>query len=276
MRASVFVETGPYLRRPRCLRNSSLYLELFTLIVLSTKLLANTRNNFTTMAAAADVQSVPSFMRTVPGSINIPVAKFPSPPKSVSISIKPQEVAANVVKSFNRALLRNDYSTLSTLFQEDGYWRDHLALSWKFRTVQGPDSILNFLTNCAGSKDGFRLKEITVDDSLEVRSPKVLPIDSSGHVLGVQFFFTLKTALGTGQGLCRLAEDHGQWKIFTFYTRIQELTGYEESINHRRPKGAEHGGQPGRKNWAERRAVASNFEGESEPTVLIIGKLKAR
>ncbi|KAH6986444.1 hypothetical protein BKA56DRAFT_546205 [Ilyonectria sp. MPI-CAGE-AT-0026] len=210
-------------------------------------------------------------MRTVPGSINIPVAKFPSPSKSVSISNNPQEVAAKVVEKFNNALLGNDYPTLSALFQEDGYWRDHLSLSWKFRTVQGPHSILNFLTNCAGSKDGFRLKEIAIDNSLEVRSPKVLPIDSSGHVLGVQFFLTLKTAFGTGQGLCRLVEDDGRWKIFTLYTRIQELKGYEELVNHRRPKGAEHGGQPGRKSWAERRAVASNFEGASEPTVLIIG-----
>ncbi|KAM6525778.1 hypothetical protein FALCPG4_011313 [Fusarium falciforme] len=220
------------------------------------------------MAAAAI--DVPSYMRTVPGSINIPVAKFPAPSKTPASS-DPQEVAAALVENINQAVQKHDYPALARLFTDDGYWRDHLALSWVFRTVQGPSAILDFLKSAAGSKDGFRLKSISIDDSSAVRSPKTIPIDGLATVFGVQFFFTIETALGTGQGLARAVEHNGEWKIFTLYTRLQEFKGYEESINEHRPKGVEHGGKPGRKNWAQRRAAAANFEDGSEPAVLIIG-----
>lgn len=220
------------------------------------------------MAAAAI--DVPSYMRTVPGSINIPVAKFPAPSKTPASS-DPQEVAAALVENINQAVQKHDYPALARLFTDDGYWRDHLALSWVFRTVQGPSAILDFLKSAAGSKDGFRLKSISIDNSSAVRSPKTIPIDGPATVFGVQFFFTIETALGTGQGLARAVEHNGEWKIFTLYTRLQEFKGYEESINEHRPKGVEHGGKPGRKNWAQRRAAAANFEDGSEPAVLIIG-----
>lgn len=221
------------------------------------------------MAAAAI--DVPSYMRTVPGSINIPVAKFPAPSKTPASS-DPQEVASALVENINQAVQKHDYPALARLFTDDGYWRDHLALSWVFRTVQGPSAILDFLKSAAGSKDGFRLKSISIDNSSAVRSPKTIPIDGLATVFGVQFFFKIETALGTGQGLARAVEHNGEWKIFTLYTRLQEFKGYEESINEHRPKGVEHGGKPGRKNWAQRRAAAANFEDGSEPAVLIIGK----
>ncbi|KAM5342171.1 hypothetical protein ACJ41O_015202 [Fusarium nematophilum] len=225
------------------------------------------------MAAAAAVNAqppVPSYMRTVPGSINIPVAKFPAASK-IPASSDPQEAATAVVEAFNRLLQKNDYAGLARLFTDDGYWRDHLALSWVFRTVQGPSAILDYLSNCATSKDGFRLKKIAIDSTSDVRAPKVVPIDGSATVHGVQFFFTVDTAIGTGQGIGRLVEDNGQWKIFTLYTRLQELKGHEEGIYERRPRGVEHGGKPGRKNWADRRALASDFQDGDEPVVLIIG-----
>ncbi|KAM0433519.1 hypothetical protein ACHAPT_004399 [Fusarium lateritium] len=220
------------------------------------------------MAAAAI--EVPSYMRTVPGSINIPVAKFPAPSKTPASS-DPQQVAAALIDSVNRAVQKHDYPALARLFTDDGYWRDHLALSWVFRTVQSPSAILEFLKNCGSSKDGFRLKSISIDSSSSVREPKTVPIDGPATVFGVQFFFNIETALGTGQGLARAVEHNGEWKIFTFYTRLQEFKGYEEAINEHRPKGVEHGGKPGRKNWAQRRAAAANFEDGSEPAVLIIG-----
>ena len=224
------------------------------------------------MTTAVEAQHIPSYMRSVPGSVNVHVAKFPAPSKKELSLDSPQKVASSIINAFNAAISKQEYSTIAALFTENGYWRDHLALSWQFRTVQGHGPILEFLNKCAGSKDGIRLQKISVDVSSEVRSPKAAPIDDSGEVLGVQFFITLETSLGTGQGLVRLAEvSDGQWRIFNLYTRIQELKGFEETINGRRPKGVEHGGQPGRKNWAERRAAAADFRDGNEPTVLIIG-----
>jgi hypothetical protein len=219
------------------------------------------------MAAA---ETIPSHIRCVPGSVNIPVAKFP-----VAAKVAEQDankVAANFIETFNNALSKGDYVTLSNFFGEDGFWRDHLALSWNFRTVRGPKDVLAFLKESASSKDGFRLKSIAIDSSTATRAPQVTPVDGgTAGVDGVQFFFNLETTIGAGIGLVRLVEDGGAWKVFTLYTSLRELKGHEEVINHRRGNGVEHGGKPGRQNWAERRAAAADYEDGSEPSVLIIG-----
>ncbi|KAH8156147.1 hypothetical protein CIB48_g12099 [Xylaria polymorpha] len=223
--------------------------------------------------ATAEVESVhlvPSHMRCVPGSVNIKLAKFPSPTKKIE-NLDPSKVASNLVDDFNKALDQKNYSAVANLFVEDGYWRDHLALSWVFRTIQTPPHILDFLKSCAESRDGFRLKSVDVDAKTVIRSPKVVPVDASGTVFGIQFFITVTTVLGTGIGIMRLVEQGGQWKIFTLYTRLEELRGHEEAINHQRAKGADHGGKPGRKNWAEKRAAEADFNAGNEPAVLVVG-----
>lgn len=219
-----------------------------------------------------NAQPVPSHMRSVPGSINIPVAKFPTGHKSPAPSdIDITTAVKHMVDNVNKALHEHSYTALADSFTEDGYWRDHLALSWEFRTLHGPPKILGYLQNCSSSKDGFRLQKIMRDDSNTARAPNLVPIDAAGTVTGIQFYFTCQTVLGTGRGIARLVEQNGAWKIFTFYTRLEDLKGYEEPVGPLRSKGVEHGGKPGRKNWAERRTAASNFEDGDSPAVIIIG-----
>ena len=221
--------------------------------------------------ATADVQSaVPSHMRTVPGSVNIHIAQYPSP-AAAAPATDPTKVASDLVGTFNQALEKNDFATLAGLFVENGYWRDHLALTWAFRTARSPPAILDYLQSSARSRDGFRLKKIVVDDSSAVRAPKLGPIDVAGEVVGVQFFIILETAVGTGTGVVKLAQEGGQWKIFTLYTRLDQIRGHEEAINGRRGQGVQHGGQPGRKNWAERRQADAEYT-STEPTVFIVGR----
>lgn len=215
--------------------------------------------------------TVPSHMRTVPGSINIDVTEFPSA-KLPSSDINPSEVASQLVDGFNHALSKNDLNALSRNFAEAGYWRDHLALTWAFRTIRSPSLILDFLQDASSSRDGFRLKEVAVDSSSDARRPKIASLDATGQISVVQFFITLKTVIGTGSGLIKLIHEGGEWKIFTMYTRLEELEGYEEPTDARRSKGVQHGGNPGRKNWAERRQAEADFTSAS-PTVLVIGEL---
>lgn len=221
-----------------------------------------------TMAVAIDV---PSHMRPVPGSINITAAEFPQAVKPVK-PIQPSEIAADFVSTFNTALQRKNLLDVSLLFLEGGFWRDHLALTWQLRTLQGPARIYDFLKGAATSKDGFRIKKIDVDSSNAVRAPRLAPVDADGEVIGVQFFLTIDTAIGTGQGLVRLVEEAGTWKIFTLYTRLEELKGHEEAIYDNRPRGVEHGGKPGRQNWADRRAAALDYTDGSEPAVVVVGR----
>lgn len=221
--------------------------------------------------ATADVQSLPSHMRSVPGSVNIPIANFP-PATKPDTTLDPASIASALVTKFNQSLSNQDFPTLSRLFIEDGYWRDHLAVTWVFRTVRSPATILGFLQNSAKSRDGFRLAKIAVDETSTVRAPKAVPVDAAGEVHGIQFFITLETAIGRGTGLVKLVQEGGDWKIFTLYTRLEELRNHEEAVNERRGRGVEHGGKPGRKNWAERRQADADFT-SSEPTVLVVGTL---
>jgi hypothetical protein len=213
---------------------------------------------------------IPSHMRPVPGSINIAPASFPLPAKAAK-STNPSEIAANFVVAFNDALKNKALLDLALLFLDNGFWRDHLALTWELRTLQGPPRIYDFLKGAATSRDGFRLQKIAVDASNVVRAPKFAPVDADGEVVGVQFFLTIDTVHGTGQGLVRLVEEAGNWKVFTLYTKLEELKGHEQNIFDRRPVGAEHGGKPGRSNWADKRAEAVDYADGSEPAVLVVG-----
>jgi len=208
-------------------------------------------------------------MRSEPGSVNIPLAKFPATSRATVLDA--DKIATDFVGTFNKALSERDYRAVSDLFVEEGFWRDHLALSWAFRTVRGPKSILDFLQHCAGSRDGFRLKSITIDRSSTVRAPQVAPMDGAGDVSGIQFVFKLETVIGSGEGVARLVEQRSGWKIFSLYTSLQELKGHEEAVYHRRSQGVDHGGKPGRKNWAERRTLEAGYGDGSEPSVLIVG-----
>lgn len=212
--------------------------------------------------SATDPTLTISKERCVPGSINIPVAIWP--PTATTISANPETVAAKVVNDFNSALGSGDTKGIAELFLKDGYWRDHLAVKWDLHTHQGQDNIAAFLA------DGCPLTKIEVDKSAAFRSPQYGAFDGLGTVRGIQFFVTFTSETGSGQGVARLAEKNGQWKIFTLFTALTQIAGHEETLGHRRAKGVEHGGKIDRKNWQDRRIADTNFE-NSEPTVLIVG-----
>ncbi|EAL86271.1 hypothetical protein KXX16_001318 [Aspergillus fumigatus] len=220
--------------------------------------------------ARVDVQqSVPSHLRTVPGSFNIPPASLPAPSKVGTFD--PERVASDLVDVFNLALDQHNYPKVTSLFTDNGFWRDHLALSWQLRTVHGHEAILKYLERCSESRDGMRLRRISIDRSSSVRAPKAWVLDGAGEVQGIQFFFEAETVHGSAVGVARLAMQNDGWKIFTLFTSLQELKGHEELLGHRRPKGAQHGDHPDRKNWAERRADSMAYIDNCEPTVIIIG-----
>lgn len=206
-------------------------------------------------------------VQTAPGSTNVPIASYPA--STPSPSADSAKVAADLVASFNAAIANKDYAGIAGLFLPDGYWRDHLALTWDYRTLKTP-AIQAFLEGAAASRDGFRLKKVEVDSSAPHRAPKVLAL---GPGSCVHFFVRVETVLGEGLGLVQAVERDGAWKIFTLYTGLRELKGHEEGTFHQRPVGVEHGGIPGRTNWADRRKLAAEYKDGSEPAVFILGEL---
>ncbi|RHZ55394.1 hypothetical protein CDV55_105470 [Aspergillus turcosus] len=211
---------------------------------------------------AVPITDHPSKDRIEPGSCYVPVGKFP--PTASSTSVDAAKVASEVVDRLNNALIQKNYEAISDLFLEDGYWKDHLGLSWDYRTIKGRENIASFL------EDSARLVQIDIDQSSPFRAPHVGPIDAFGEITGVEFFTTFANDVGHGRGVVRMAEKDGVWKIFTIFTTLQELKGHEEAVNARRPLGVQHGGHLDRNNWQDRRISDSEFEGKS-PVVLVVG-----
>ncbi|KAF2249574.1 FAD/NAD(P)-binding domain-containing protein [Trematosphaeria pertusa] len=206
----------------------------------------------------------PSSQRCEPGSVNIPLGSYPETSKSESVDAA--KVAQDVISSLTDALSKKDYTSLAKLFLDDkSYWRDHLALTWELRTLKGGENISKYL-----EASTTPLTKVEVDSSSAFRAPKFGPIDAWGDVNGISSFITFETDVGRGQGVMTLAEEGGKWKIFTLYTALTELKGYEEPVRHKRAKGVQHGGDPNRKNWKEKRDAQTEFK-DSDPQVLIIG-----
>jgi hypothetical protein len=216
------------------------------------------------MTAVAANQA--SFSRIEPGSFALVPAEYPTSGKEFSTS-DPSEIVEDWVKSFNKAIASPKVAW-KDLFLEDSYWRDQLCISWDFHTWHGPTEIESFTSK---GSEKIRLSSIRVDASTAVRAPCVSNIDFSGKVPCVQSFLTVETTVGTGRGLIKLLQDGNKWKAFTLFTSLRELHGHGEPVGRNRPNGVAHGGQPGRKNWKERREAEVKFE-DSDPVVLILGK----
>lgn len=216
--------------------------------------------------ATAAVQ-IPSYNRTEAGSCQLKPATFPEPAGPSKADVN--KIASEWVESLNKAFESQEYDPIEQLFLQEGTWRDQLGLSWDYHTLNGPEKIITFLKT--GPK-GCRIKFVSIDDSNSLRKPNVSAVDFNGQVNGIASFLTVETDVGRGRGLVRLVQDHdGKWKAFTLFSSMTELKGHEEKTGGNRPDGVEHGGRPGRKNWQEKRTAVENFEGEEEPTVLILG-----
>ncbi|PHH76841.1 hypothetical protein CDD80_1182 [Ophiocordyceps camponoti-rufipedis] len=197
-----------------------------------------------------------------------PVIELPSVEKPGNVA--PEHESQTVIDGLNEALSKADYRAASNFFIEDGFWRDHLALTWRFRTIRGRDAIAKFLDESSHSRDGFRIKRLALDASSPSRQPQAAQIDEEGKVSGIKAFLHVETAIGSGQGFIQLVLQHGKWHVFTLYTSLCQLRGYEEPTLGRRPVGVDHGGHPGRMNWSERRLLENEVDAQHDLAVLII------
>lgn len=250
--------------------STSLALTILSPQNLTQALKVNSQEPLTTMTIN-DQHRLPSHMQPVPGSVNIPIAKFPMTVGPAESGIP--ELAERVIDQFNEGLANCDSASLSSLFAADGFWRDHLVLSWAFRTVNGRQGVRNYLHSSFTAEKGPILKSIALDTTSPDRLPQSGFLDGQ-EVPCLIFSFTLDSTVGSGKGVARLIQvSPGTWSIFTLYTVLQQLHGHKENIFERRPQGVQHGGVPGRTNWAERRKAEEEYEDGSNPDVLILGEI---
>ncbi|GAC78876.1 putative flavoprotein involved in K+ transport [Gordonia malaquae] len=159
---------------------------------------------------------------------------------------------------FNTALAANDPQAVASLFVADSYWRDLVAFTWNLKTVEGPDQIVEMLTE--------RLAETAPRGF----APSEAPSESDGVV---EAFIEFETATGRGDGHLRIkADDDGEDRAWTLLTTLQELKGHEERNGFSRPMGAVHGNDPDRRSWAEKKDDEEAELGTAvQPYVLVIG-----
>jgi len=169
------------------------------------------------------------------------------------------------ISSFSTYLKNPDQKSLSSLFLADAFWRDHLCLSWDYKTAETPSKIHELLSS-------GRITAISLSPSPAVA---VQPVDFAGEVPTITAFVDVTTTMGHGQGVVRLLEDldgegEGLWKAYTVFTALKGLDKFPERVGKNRPHGVTHGTHKGRRNWKEQRADEVEFV-DSQPVVLIVG-----
>lgn len=166
---------------------------------------------------------------------------------------------------FERALGAGDDAQLRSLFHADSYWRDLLALTWQYATVEGADAIVRALCEHAGAA---RPSGFTIDPNRTAPGP-VTRVGTSA----IEAIFKFETALGRGSGVVRLTPDPAggdRFKAWTFHTALNELKGHEEAVGRARPQGTAYSRDFRGPNWLDLRKASATYEG-SDPAVLIVG-----
>ncbi len=157
------------------------------------------------------------------------------------------------LSAFQKALTTRDADAAAALFADESYWRDIVSFTWNITTVEGGAGVADLLRATLDEVDpvGFRVTEE--------------PTEADGVITA---WIAFETKAGRGSGLLRLVGG----KAFTLLTTLDELKGYEEPINDRRPNGVRHGAFRDRVTWAESRVREATELGYTEqPEVLIIG-----
>ena len=169
------------------------------------------------------------------------------------LSAHPTQLASSWLADFQTVLERRDIAAAVALFAPESYWRDLVAFTWNICTQESPAAIRTMLQ--------ARLAEV---------QPSAFAIEGEATEAGgvVDAWFTFETAVARGRGHLRLKDG----KAWTLLTTMTELKGFEEQTGERRIKGAEHGAQPGRKSWLEKRQhEAATLGFDEQPYVLIVG-----
>ncbi len=169
------------------------------------------------------------------------------------LSNHPNQLASAWLADFGTVLARQDVPATVALFAADCYWRDLVSFTWNICTQEGPQAIEAMLT--------ARLADT---------QPSAFALEGDATEAGgvIDAWFTFETAVARGRGHLRLQNG----KAWTLLTTMTELKGHEEPAGTRRAKGAEHGAQPGRQTWLEKREQETAALGHQEqPYVLIVG-----
>lgn len=184
-----------------------------------------------------------------------------------AVAVAEVEPAKNVfavwVDAFARAIGRGRADEISSFFDEDASWKDMLALTWDFPTYLGADQIEAAWE--ANLRPGAMTKLRVSDHHSPARHAR------RGGRQVIEGFFDFDTPDGHGTAFVRLTPRPGEGaKISNLLTALQELNGFEEAIDSRRPSGNEFSQNTGPGNWLDMLTEDQRFN-DRDPQVLIVG-----
>jgi len=181
-----------------------------------------------------------------------------------------RETVAAWLRAFEQALTDCDAAKLAGLMTDDGNWRDVLAFTWNLSSRVGAVSAAEAL---AARQPAVQARAFELNpDRTPPRRVKRLGREC------IEAMFRFETKIGRGEGVLRLvpataggAAGHKAWVLST---TLQELKGFEEKIDARRPTGAAYSRNFGGDNWEGVRQKAQAYE-DRDPTVLVVGGAQA-
>ena len=156
-------------------------------------------------------------------------------------------------------------SELQALFHGESYWRDVLALSWNFQTINGADAIVRELqARCRSA----------APTNFQIDQGRAAPrrVTRAGTP-SIETMFKFETADGRGNGILRLtpdAADGNRLKAWTLLTSLEELKGFEEQLDVARPRGNAYSRDFRGPNWLDLRKASAEYA-DHDPAVLVIG-----
>src|SRR5205085_3295401 len=123
--------------------------------------------------------------------------KLRLPPRTTPMLDRTENLAAAVedwLARFERALGQPSEAALKSLFHDESYWRDVLALTWDIRTIKGADAIVSELNKHArAGATNFRV------DPDRTPPRRVTRAGTSA----MEAIFSFETLQGRGSGVLR-------------------------------------------------------------------------
>ena len=157
------------------------------------------------------------------------------------------------LSAFETTLTSGDVNGVTSLFLDEGCWRDLVAFTWNIKTLEGPAAIADMLE--------ARLADVRPRGFKAASEPS----DANGMVEG---WFIFDTAVAHVKGHVRLVDG----KAWTVLTAMTDLIDFPEATGHNRPFGTVHKAGVQKDNWLSRRRDEQARLGYSEqPYCLIVG-----
>lgn len=188
--------------------------------------------------------------------------QVPSKRPANDIDSDAADAAAGWLVRFDNALAQGDEATLASLFIDDGIWRDVVALTWHINTVLSAPSIATCLTSSDVRATNFRL-------AAGRTAPRWV---SRAGTETLEALFEFETRSGRGSGVLRLVRSapDGDVRAWTLITTLDELQGFEECVDERRPTGENYSRSFGGANWLDLRKAARRYD-DRDPAVIVVG-----